>query len=203
MGKLDRKIYSASEKATIALESLKGNQGTLHELVKDSFDLLDKGVTTLLPTTAKDEIDGQHGRIDQQEIQVISTEKLGNIIDPRWKKLNSIARVIHTSELDGQTVIEGRFYISSLPAEKPSDILLAIRAHWQIENCLHWSLDVTFREDDCRIRNENSALNMSWLRKFALGLLKNEKSFKRASIRRKQMKVWADPTYLTKIFEQN
>lgn len=183
--------------------ALKGNQGALHELVKDSFNMLDKGAKTLLPTTAKDEIDGQHGRIDQREIQVISADKLGNMIDQRWKKLNSIARVIHTSEIDGQISIEQRFYISSLSADKPLDILVAIRSHWQIESCLHWSLDVTFREDDCRIRNENAALNMSWMRKFALGLLKNESSFKRASIRRKQLKVWADPTYLLKIFEQN
>jgi predicted transposase YbfD/YdcC len=182
--------------------ALKGNQGNLCETVKDSFDMLDKGAVTLLPTIAKDEIDGQHGRIDQREIQVISADKIGDMIDRRWKKLSSIARVIHTSELDGQVVIEKRFYISSLPADRATDILCAIRAHWQIESCLHWSLDVTFKEDNCRIRNENSALNMSWLRKFALGLLRNEKSFKRASIRRKQLKVWADPAYLTKIFEQ-
>lgn len=183
--------------------ALKGNQGELHEVVKDSFDMLDKGAVNLQPTFANDEIDADHGRIDQREIQVIAADKLGNMIDPRWKKLNSIARVIHTSEVNGQTTIEKRFYISSIVAEKPLDILLAIRSHWQIESCLHWSLDVTFREDGSRIRNENAALNMSWLRKFALGLLKNEKTFKRASIRRKQLKVWADPAYLVKILEQN
>lgn len=183
--------------------ALKGNQGELHEVVKDSFDMLDKGAIILQPMIAKDEIDADHGRIDQREIQVLSTNKLGDMINPRWKKLNSIARVIHTSEINGQTITEKRFYISSLTAEKPLDILLAIRSHWQIESCLHWSLDVTFREDDSRIRNENAALNMSWLRKFALSLLKNEKSFKRASIRRKQLKVWADPTYLVKVLEQN
>lgn len=183
--------------------ALKGNQGNLHELVKDSFLLLDGGAKELQPITAKDEIDGQHGRIDQREIQVISTEKLVGMIDLRWKNLNSIARITHTSETDDQVVTEQRMYISSLPAEKASEILHAIRAHWQIESCLHWSLDVTFREDNSRIRDENAALNMSWLRKFALGLLKNENSFKRASIRRKQLKVWAEPDFLIKIFEQN
>jgi len=183
--------------------ALKGNQGTLYELVKDSFLLLDNGAKTLLPAIAKDKIDGHHGRIDQREIQVISTDKLRNMIDPRWKNLRSIARVTHTSEADGKIIIENRFYISSLAAEKPLDILLAIRAHWQIESCLHWSLDVTFREDNSRIRDENAALNMSWLRKFALGLLKNEKSFIRASIRRKQLKAWADSSYLAKVLEQN
>lgn len=179
--------------------ALKGNQGSLHELVKESFDMLDQGATTLLPTTAKDEIDAEHGRIDQREIEVISTDKLANLIDPRWKNLNSIIRVTHASETQGNVVTEKRFYISSLPVEKPLEILHAIRSHWQIESCLHWSLDVTFREDNCRIRNENAALSMSWLRKFSLGLLKNEKSFKRASIRRKQLKVWADPAYLAKV----
>lgn len=183
--------------------ALKGNQGNLHELVKDSFDMLNNGVTTLLPTTAKDEIDGSHGRIDKREIQVISSDKLTNMIDQRWKKLNSIACVIHTSESAEQISVEKRYYISSLSAEKPLDILRTIRSHWQIESCLHWSLDVTFREDDCRIRDKKAALNMSWLRKFALGLLRSEKSFKRASIRRKQLKVWADTTYLTKILKQN
>ncbi|HCU04996.1 MAG: hypothetical protein A2X77_03980 [Gammaproteobacteria bacterium GWE2_42_36] len=145
--------------------ALKGNQGSLHELVKESFDMLDQGATTLLPTTAKDEIDAEHGRIDQREIEVISTDKLANLIDPRWKNLNSIIRVIHASETQGNVVTEKRFYISSLPVEKPLEILHTIRSHWQIESCLHWSLDVTFREDNCRIRNENAALSMSWLRK--------------------------------------
>lgn len=198
-------ICDAEADYVIALKviALKGNQGELHEVVKDTFGMLDKGSINLRPTVAKNEIDAEHGRIDQREIQVVATNKLGNMIDHRWKKLNSIARVIHTSEANGQTVTEKRFYISSLAAEKPLDILLAIRSHWQIESCLHWSLDVTFREDDSRIRDEKAALNMSWLRKFALGLLKNEKSFKRASIRRKQLKVWANPEYLVKILEQN
>lgn len=184
--------------------ALKGNQGGLHELAKSTFDMLDKGSINLQPTVAKDEIDADHGRIDQREIQIIGTNNLEGIIDPRWKNLNSIARVTHISETSGGKVVtDKRFYISSIAAEKPLDILLAIRSHWQIENCLHWSLDVTFREDNSRIRDENAALNMTWLRKFALGLLKNEKSFKRASIRRKQLKVWADPAYLVKILEQN
>ena len=182
--------------------ALKGNQGALHELAKDSFDLLDKNSADLDSTMAQDEIDGSHGRIDERTIEVIPSAKLGSMLDPRWKNLHSLARVTYTSTSD-TSFTEQRFYISSLSSDNPLKILQAIRQHWQVENCLHWSLDVTFREDDCRIRNENAALNMSWLRKFSLGLLKNEKSFKRASIRRKQLKVWADPSYLSKILEQN
>ncbi len=183
--------------------ALKGNQGALHELVKDSFDMMDKGAANLNPTIAQDEIDGSHGRIDERTIEVISAAKLADMLDPRWKNLHSLARVTYTSSAGDTSFMEQRYYISSLPSDNPLKILQAIRMHWQVENCLHWSLDVTFREDDCRIRNENAALNMSWLRKFSLGLLKNEKTFKRASIRRKQLKVWADPKYLSKILEQN
>lgn len=199
MGCQEDTVAQICEAGADYVVALKGNQGMLHELARDSFDMLDKGATILAPTVAQDEIDAWHGRIDQREIHVISSDKLSDMIDSRWKNLNSIARITHTSEVDGNVVIEKRYYISSLSHTKPLEILHAIRAHWQIESSLHWSLDVTFREDNCRIRNENAALNMSWLRKFALGLLKNEKSFKRASIRRKQLKVWADPMYLTTI----
>ena len=183
--------------------ALKGNQGDLHELAKESFELLHQGSQSIKSTAVKDEVDGHHGRIDTREIEVIPAAKLENMINPGWEKLNSIACVTHTTEESGKISVERRFYISSLPPDKPENILHAIRSHWQVENCLHWSLDVTFREDDSRIRDQNAALNMPWLRKFSLGLLKNEKSFKRASIRRKQMKAWGDTSYLAKVFEQN
>ncbi len=63
-------------------------------------------------------------------------------------------------------------------------------------------LDVAFREDECRIREENAAMNMAWMRKMAMGILKKETSFK-ASIRRKQLKAWANPDYLSKMLFKN
>ena len=83
-------------------------------------------------------------------------------------------------------------------ANEPEKILNATRDHWKVENNLHWALDVSFNEDGSRIRNENSAMNFSWARKFALGLLKKEASFK-ASIRRKQRKAAINTRYLDKI----
>jgi predicted transposase YbfD/YdcC len=84
-----------------------------------------------------------------------------------------------------------------LAPDTPQRILKAIRSHWTIES-LHWSLDVTFNEDQCRVREETAALNLAYMRKMALSLLKAETSFK-ASIRRKQLKLWRDPVYLSKI----
>ena len=71
----------------------------------------------------------------------------------------------------------------------------AIRAHWRIENNLHWSLDVTFKEDQSRIRKAHAPENVGWLRRFALSLLKKESSLK-TSIRRKRFKALMDNEYL-------
>lgn len=67
--------------------------------------------------------------------------------------------------------MEKRYFISTLNACEVERIAKSIRSHWQIENNLHWVLDVVFREDESRIRNETTALNFAWFRKMALGLL--------------------------------
>jgi len=89
------------------------------------------------------------------------------------------------------------FYISSLEnnAEK---IAKAIRSHWQIENNLHWILDVTFCEDNSRIRRNNSPENFSLLRRLAVNLLKQETTFK-GSFKMKRYKAAMDNDYLMKV----
>jgi predicted transposase YbfD/YdcC len=203
MGAQEETVRQICEADADYVIALKGNQGTLHELVKDSFILNDQGSQALKVYRADDQIVAEHGRIEERFIEVIGTEKLKNFIDGRWVNLNSIARITYTrTEPTGEIKIEYRHFITSLTSQDPARILNAIRSHWQVENNLHWSLDVTFKEDDCRIRDENAAVNFSWLRKFALGLLKNESSFK-ASIRRKQRKVCTNISYLAKIIGQN
>jgi predicted transposase YbfD/YdcC len=93
--------------------------------------------------------------------------------------------------------VEHRFYISSLKksAKKISD---AIRQHWSVENSLHWSLDVTFKEDQSRVRIRESAENFSLLRKIALMYLKNETSFK-GGIQTKRLRAGWDSQYLLKV----
>ena len=78
---------------------------------------------------------------------------------------------IRVSEKDGETTEDVRYYIVSryLSGRRFS---AAVRGHWSIENTLHWQLDVTFREDDSRVRNRQLANNLGWLRRFAISLLK-------------------------------
>ena len=91
-----------------------------------------------------------------------------------------------------------RYYISSLPGDDAKQLLAAVRTHWHIENRLHWVLDVTFREDDSRVRKGNAAQNMAVLRHMALNLLKQEQSTKR-SLRGKRLKAGWDERYLARV----
>jgi predicted transposase YbfD/YdcC len=69
-----------------------------------------------------------------------------------------------------------RYYVSSIVGTDVAKIANAIRSHWQIENNLHWILDVVFKEDNSRVRDKTSAQNLSWMRKMAAYLLKQDKT---------------------------
>jgi len=181
---------------------LKGNQGNLEESVRDCFKLNDE---SSIVYTARDEIACEHGRLEERQIEVLGGTVLQGLVDlSQWDSLNSIVKMTYTSEMLNkkvkreQTVTKELFYISSLNPNNPAKILQAVRSHWIIES-MHWSLDVSFKEDACRVRDEMTALNLSWFRKMALSFLKAETSFK-ASIRRKQLKLWSSPEYFLKVF---
>ena len=185
------------------LVSLKGNQGQLHDAVQDSFKLADAGVIPVQSHTYEDKPDKKHGRTEERKVQVLESKDFNVLIDPRWVNLNSIVRLTYNRYESGKHITDTRYYISSLAPTKPDKIMEASRCHWGVENKLHWSLDVTFDEDSCRIREENAAVNFSWLRKLALGLLKRETTFTRGSIRRKQRRAVTDISYLMAVITGN
>lgn len=98
--------------------------------------------------------------------------------------------------LAGETSVEHRFYLTSLPPEAPQ-FAQAMRRHWGIENQLHWTLDVTFREDPSRLRMGHGAENFAVLRHIALNLLRQEPSAK--SLPRKRLACALNPDYLLKV----
>jgi predicted transposase YbfD/YdcC len=120
-------------------------------------------------------------------------------LDPKkeWKKLCSIGMVESERRIGEKVSFEKRFYLSSLSMEA-KEFARAVRMHWGIENQLHWSLDVTFREDDCRVRKGNAAENFAVIRHIALNLLKMEKTTK-VGLQAKRNKAGWDNRYLTKI----
>ncbi len=117
-----------------------------------------------------------------------------------WAGLKSIVMVEAEREVIGKAIsIERRYFISSLEANA-NENLHAVRAHWQIENSLHWVLDVAFREDSCQIEDENATANMATLRHLTLNLLNQEKSCKRG-VKGKRLKAAWNQDYLLKVLQ--
>jgi predicted transposase YbfD/YdcC len=177
---------------------VKANQGALHEAMEESFKQAQvANYQAMTYYTAEDESNNDHGRIESRKCIVLPLMYLARM-KLKWKGLKSLVLVVSERETHERKTIEQRYYISSVDPKQPDKILHSIRDHWQVENNLHWMLDVVYREDQSRIRDENSALNMSWLRKTTLGLLKRAENIK-GSIRRKQLAIWAKPEYLIDI----
>ena len=177
---------------------VKANQGSLHDAMETTFkeaEALQYQAMTYY--TAQDETNNDHGRIEARRCIILPLMYLMRM-KLKWTGLKSLVLVISERETHEGNTVEYRYYISSLDPKQPDKILRSIRDHWQVENNLHWVLDVAYREDQSRIRDENSALNMSWLRKTSLGLLKRAENIK-GSIRRKQLAIWAKPQYLIDI----
>jgi predicted transposase YbfD/YdcC len=120
----------------------------------------------------------------------------------QWSGLQSQIMIESTREIigrngTGQASVERRYYINSLPAQAAM-LGKTVRAHWGIENSMHWVLDVAFREDDCRIRIGEAAQNFAVLRRIALNLLKNDKTTK-LGVANKRLKAGWNVNYLSKL----
>ncbi len=114
----------------------------------------------------------------------------------RWAGLKAIGLAIGNTQRDGKECFDVRCYILSryVSGRRFAE---AVRTHWSIENRLHWQLDVTFQEDQCRIRKGYADANFSSLRRMALSLLKNERTAK-VGIKNKRLTAGWDETYLEK-----
>lgn len=115
----------------------------------------------------------------------------------KWKKLTSLVKLLTVRQTADKTEVRERFFISSWQASA-ADFLHAIREHWQIENGLHWVLDIAFREDESRIRKDHAPQNMAVLRHMALNLLKQETSVQVGIAAKRKMAGW-DNGYLFKV----
>lgn len=149
--------------------ALKGNQSTLEDDVRRFFSDPALAASCVSLTTT----DFGHGRIEERRCLVTEDIDWLRKMHPDWTDLRSIAAIIstRTDKVTGETSVEMRCYISSLPAD-PKAILDATRSHWSVENNLHWVMDVTFHDDLSRARDKNLALNFAVLKHAALNTLK-------------------------------
>lgn len=173
---------------------LKGNQGTLRDDVELLFtEQMARGFEDIAVSKASS-VDGDHGRIESRE--VFATEDIAWLRERHdWKRLRSIVMVVSRRQTAKGEERERRFYISSLPADA-AKLAAAIRAHWGVENSLHWVLDVQFRDDDCRIRKKNAPANFSAVKRAALNALRTAPG--KQSLKSKRLIAAWDEDYLAK-----
>lgn len=148
------------------------------------------------PVMDVSETEKGHGRIETRQCQVF--EK-GLIVDSdnSWAGLQSVIKITSTREIRDKVTVEERFYISSLDTKRPFNTY--IREHWGVENKLHWTLDVVFREDEQRKRIKHAAQNFSIVRKIALNLLKKDSG--KESLRTKRLKAAWNKDFLIEILK--
>jgi predicted transposase YbfD/YdcC len=209
--------------------ALKGNQGTIHQKVVEFFEqsLGSKSETTEEPTTkapsklpsepelpqkvqqkqhaweqataTTETVDGEHGRIEIRRYWQVSDLMW---LDERgaWKDLQSLGMVEAERHVGDQVSDERRYYLSSLSPDI-STFAHAVRSHWGVENSVHWVLDVTFREDESRIRKGFAPANFAVLRHIALNILRQDTRCRRGTPT-KRLKAGWDNDYLAHLLTQ-
>lgn len=158
--------------------SLKGNQGILHQEVREYFAWARALEFKEIEYSYAESVEKDHGRIETRRCwSVEDVEWLNN--KEAWSSLRSICAVeAERIELTTQKQsLEIRYFLSSLAGDA-QELMQTVRKHWAIENSLHWVLDVAFREDQCQVRTHHGAENFAMLRHIAVNLLKREKTAK-------------------------
>jgi predicted transposase YbfD/YdcC len=163
--------------------ALKGNQETLHQAVLAYVDQhLDNDFADA-PARRHQETEKGHGRVEcRSYIQMPVPEHLQG--SELWKGMKSIGLATLVCTRDGRETGETRYYISSLPVGVKR-FARAVRSHWSIENSCHWSLDMTFREDESRLREPHVRENFAWLNRFTLSLLKQHPGKESIAVKRR------------------
>jgi predicted transposase YbfD/YdcC len=169
--------------------ALKGNQETLHRAVIDHIHEQWEDDFASVEACQHQTKETAHGREETRSyIQMPVPADLPGL--GSWKGLRSIGLVVSECVRDGKVTDEVRYYISSLGVGVKR-FAHAVRGHWGIENSCHWSLDVTYREDDSRLRDKNLRENFTWLNRLTLSLLKQHPGRESLAMKRRSC-GWSD-----------
>ena len=141
-------------------------------------------------------IEKGHGRSEIRRLTATSAQHLP--VAERWAGVRSCGVIESVREIDGVASTERRYFIASLPHDDAARLLRIARGHWSVENSLHWSLDVSFREDASAVHEGHGPENLSLLRKIALTALRADTSFK-AGLARKRKRAGWDDAYLVRV----
>jgi predicted transposase YbfD/YdcC len=168
--------------------ALKANQAKLFDDVRLLFACHMNDDFADCPVSRHIEVEQGHGRLESRSYYQITVP---TYLHERsaWKGLKSIGAAVRIYEENGVEKSDTRYYLSSL-RRNGQRFANSVRSHWGIENSLHWSLDMTYREDESRVRNRRFAENLSWLRRMTLSLIKQHPG-KQSNIMKRRMAGWS------------
>lgn len=176
------------------LISLKGNQTNMHKEIQELFEgSFRNGKSDFVSYT---ETTSGHGRVEKRTCW--QTDYLKWFEDkPLWAGLKSVCMIEseRTIKKTGTTSVERRFFISSLAVNPEKTLKIAVQ-HWEIENSLHWTLDMVFDEDYSRARSDYAAENLAILRHIAFNMIRLDKGTKGGISRRKKSMTWSEEKLL-------
>jgi predicted transposase YbfD/YdcC len=183
------------EKKADYILALKANQEGLHLAVIEAFKSIESGMEY------NEQAEIGHGRKEKRICRVMSVSMIPKIFEEEWTGLKSIVEISSEREILSTKKIESetRYYISSL-LENSESFNQKIREHWQIENQLHWTMDVVFKEDASRKRSKNSSQNFALIRRMVLNMLKNNPE--KISVNRKMNKCAMSDSYREKMLKE-
>ena len=178
--------------------ALKENQGNLYEDVERLFADLEDSQYKAYAFDYEKTVNKDHGRIEIRECWTISDREVLRHLRgfANWKNLTTVSRIRSQRWIGAEKSCEDRYHIASIAGA--TRILWAVRSHWGIENELHWTLDLAFDEDRCRVRKDHGPENFALLRHMALNLLKQEKTCKRGIKGKRLLAGWKQD-YLLKV----
>ena len=172
--------------------AVKDNQPLLADSMRDFFTQF-KAAPQRTPHTATETVEKDHGRIEIR--RCFAFDQLDCLAKPeQWPDLKSFAVIESERCIQGKTTLERRFYLSSLPADA-TRLLPAIRAHWSVENRLHWCMDVAFADDQMRARSGHTAHNLAILKHITLNLIRLDPIKRKGGIKARRFIAATSDTY--------
>ena len=169
---------------------VKANQPTLQEDIRVAFHKVDMHVGGGFRSTVETEKPA-HGRGEWRRCEVLSVTAALTHAE-KWASVRSLIRVTSERIVKGNKTLKSRYYICSIEPLDASRALEMTRRHWAIENRLHWNLDVSFREDECRVYAANAAENLVVVRHIALNLLRSVKGIDGGIVSRRMQSAYND-----------
>ncbi len=175
--------------------AVKDNQKNLSQAIVEFFDTAEAFAFRNIDVQTRTSVEKNHGRIETRRVVLVpDVSWMDKPMREDWKKLAGVGMIESELEIKGKVSVERRYFIVSAGVRTVVQFADTARAHWGVE-AMHWVLDVTFREDDCRVRKGHAARNLSAIRKFALSALRTDTLHPTLSLRRRRKLADRHPEY--------